>query len=629
VADAVRDAPLNEVAPELQRLLNRQSEKESQPPFCLDEIRRQTVFITMADGTALATDLYFPPKTPAPAVVTRTPYGRGNAELVRLCQGFARYGYVALAQDCRGTGESEPEHWNYLVYEPEDGAALVEWIAGESWHDGFTGGFGGSYAGMTQWCMATNSRLSAIAPEVVGLRVSRSTVRPHMFVNGFDRAVGKRGGGKPIPLTNMERAIEAETRAGGYFDAPFEQRVPTEWIEAIPDLQGLSLTAARVKLWEHYCQCTAPERERLLQCLLKVEQFTYNDHWRLLEVFEGMALFGINSLPSTSVQQLCQKIQAPALMLTGWYDWNLGDTLQSWTALQAYSRPTVAESSRLIVSPSGHNQPGYREGEAQSPELKHTIRGNLELLRSWCGAVRDRKLSSWPKVIYYLTGANEWRATSAWPVPQARPLSLYLHGGRMLSTQHPAEHAEPDEYDFDPQHPTPTVGGSILSYHYPVGSVDVAAVQNRPDILTYTSTVLETDLDVVGPIRLILYARSSATDTDFAGRLSDVFPDGRAIQLQNGMLRARYGALDGEPRPLAPQLVYCLEIDLWATAHRFKKGHRIRLDISSADFPRFDRNTNRGGASGPPLIARQRIYHDAQHPSHLLVYVLTAEVIDL
>jgi hypothetical protein len=166
------------------------------------------------------------------------------------------------------------------------------------------------------------------------------------------------------------------------------------------------------------------------------------------------------------------------------------------------------------------------------------------------------------------------------------------------------------------------MGGSIVSYVYPPGSVDVSELQRRPDVVVYTTPPLEQDLDVVGPLRLVLYASSSAADTDFAARLSDVFPDGRAIQLQNGVLRARYRNLESKPELLKPGVVYRLEIDMWATANRFRAGHRLRLDVSSADFPRFDRNANRGGEEGLPVPALQTIYHDAARPSHLLLPIL-------
>jgi uncharacterized protein len=152
--------------------------------------------------------------------------------------------------------------------------------------------------------------------------------------------------------------------------------------------------------------------------------------------------------------------------------------------------------------------------------------------------------------------------------------------------------------------------------------VDVSEAQKRADILTYTTPPLEAALDLVGPLRLHLYASSSALDTDFSARVSDVFPDGRAIQLQSGILRARYRKGDADPELLEPGRIEYFDIDLWATSNRFAKGHRLRLDICSADFPRFDRNTNRGGIVGPPLRATQTIHHDAGHPSHLLVSLI-------
>lgn len=151
----------------------------------------------------------------------------------------------------------------------------------------------------------------------------------------------------------------------------------------------------------------------------------------------------------------------------------------------------------------------------------------------------------------------------------------------------------------------------------------MSKVQKRADVLTYTSPILKQDLDVVGPLRMILYASSSAPDTDFAVRLSDVFPDGRAIALQSGVLRARYRDI-AEPEWLEPGRVYRFEVDLWATANRFKAGHRLRIDVSSADFPHYDRNSNRGGDGGEPIAAKQTIYHDPDHPSHLVVSVLNS-----
>lgn len=304
-------------------------------------------------------------------------------------------------------------------------------------------------------------------------------------------------------------------------------------------------------------------------------------------------------------------------MITGWYDWGLNDALATWSELQ--KRAIVREQSRLVITPSAHNTPGYHDGEA--PELQRTFRTSTitHLLAHWYEAVRSGLLQDWPAVCYYLMGANEWRAAEQWPPAESQALSLYLAAERQLAEAPPAG-AGSDSYIYDPNDPAPTVGGSIVSYVIRPGSVDVSKVQERADVISYTSAPLASDLDIVGPVRAVLFASSSARDTDFVVRLSYVEPDGRAIQLQNGVLRARYR--NGTPAPLEPGVIERFDIDLWATAYRFRAGQRIRIDISSSDFPRFDRNTNRCGEPGSPIIAEQRILHGGVHASHVVLHRL-------
>jgi hypothetical protein len=245
------------------------------------------------------------------------------------------------------------------------------------------------------------------------------------------------------------------------------------------------------------------------------------------------------------------------------------------------------------------------------------------MLMQWNESVRLGKTNLWPRVIYYLMGAQEWRAADQWPPAEAHPVRMYLRERGALSLEPPQSVSAPDQYTYDPTSPPLTAGGSIVSYVFHPGSVDVSHVQQRPDVLAYTSELLHEELDIAGPLRMTLYASSTAVDTDFVVRLSDVFPDGRAIQLQNGILRARYRDLPEQPALLEPGRIYALEIDLWATANRFKAGHRLRIDICSADFPRFDRNSNLGGGAGTSVPAIQRIYRDPSHPSHLTVFALS------
>jgi len=613
---------LRDIDPALETILN--GERPATIPGAT-KARPSTAYVPMRDGVRLATDVHLPDAQPAPVLVVRTPYGRADDALTFVIETYLASGYAIVAQDCRGTGKSEPDTWDYALHEVEDGPDLIDWIMRQGWCNGSLFSFGGSYAGMTQWCMAAHRAMTAIAPEVCGLRVTRSTARLHMLVNGYARAVGKGSARSAIPIAEIERAIEAETMSTGFFNEPMPTPIPAKLRERYPELADLSNKAAKEALWAIFCGLTAKDRASFVKQALCISEYTYNDHWALPYVFDALTPHGINTIPSISAEALCETVQAPALVISGWYDWNLADTLASWELLQSKGHSAVAQRSRLIVTPCAHAKPGYLDEMAQHPALRLTHRNNPTLLLRWSEAIRNKAEESWPKVVYYLMGANEWRVAREWPIPGARVAKFYLQESAGLSEVPPSPDLLPDTYVYDPLDPTPTTGGSILSFLHPCGSVDVGEVQRRADILTYTTPPLDEDVDVVGPLRLMLYVSSSAIDTDFVGRLSDVFPDGRALHLQNGILRARYRNLSGEPQPLIPDLVYLLEIDMWATANRFRAGHRIRLDISSADFPRFDRNANTGGAPGSPVRAVQTLYRDASRPSHLLLPILPSD----
>ena len=618
-----RSPRLCDISPELARILER-SRIHTPPTVAVPDVRCETVMVAMRDGVQLATDLYLPPVLPAPAIAMRTPYGRDADGYAGVFLSLARRGYVVVSQDCRGTGASEPDSWDYYMYEPEDGYDLVEWVSRQGWFDGFLGSCGGSYAGQTQWQMAVHPRMSTIIPEVSGLGVAVNTVHLHLFCDAYARSVGKGEDKVPVSRFELERVMMKETLSSGYFNEQLYEPLSEAVLARFPHVRALSPAEAKRWLWEHYCSLTCRERAEFVKQAMGTRSVS------ILEVESLPAIFGHHishdrhTLPHPDPAELCESFHAPVLLRTGWYDWGLNDALTTWDLLTRAAPEQLRSRCRFFIAPSAHNMPGYHEGMSAHPELHHNYSPitNLELHLRWFEAVREDKIDDWPNVIYYLMGANEWHVADAWPVPEARTVHLYLGSDGALSTDPPQQPSEPDRYTYDPDEPTPTVGGSIVSYAYPPGSVDVSNVQRRPDVLTYTTGPLPHDLDVVGPLRLILFASSSAVDTDFATRLTDVFPDGRAIQLQNGVLRARYR--NSEPELLEPGQIYRLEIDMWATANRFKAGHCIRIDISSSDFPRFDRNTNLGGQPGAPIAANQIIYHDPEHPSCLLLPVLGA-----
>ncbi|HEX6931798.1 MAG TPA: CocE/NonD family hydrolase [Streptosporangiaceae bacterium] len=614
---------LDEVAPEFAALL-RQPDRMASADFTVPDIKVATVMVPMRDGIRLATDVYLPPKLPAPAVVMRTPYERDADANVGAFMSLARRGFAVVSQDCRGTGGSEPDFWDYYVREPEDSYDLIEWITHQDWYDGFIGSTGGSYVGQTQWCMAMHPATSAIVPEVSGLGVGVNTVHLHMFMNAYARSMGNGDDILDVSYEDLEGIMLDETLATGYFNEPLYKPLPDAVQERIPELAGLSPYKAQQRLWAYYCSLSDADRVELIKEMTGARNVTIVEMESLSDSFGQTISHDRHTLPHTEMEAVVRSLRAPALLVSGWYDWGLNDLFATWDLLNRAAPEPLRSHNRMLIAPSSHGTAGYHEGREGHPELDRPYRtsGITEVLARWYAAVREDSLESWPTVIYYLMGANEWRAAESWPIRDAEPALYYLGAAGTLSTDEPRSSAEPDSYTYDPADPPPTKGGSIVSYVYPPGSVDVSDVQQRSDVLTYTTEPLQQDLDVVGPLRMVLFASSSAVDTDFVARLTDVFPDGRAIQLQAGALRTRYRDLEGEPSFLEPGRVYRLEIDMWATANRFKAGHRLRVDICSADFPRFDRNTNRGGEPGDPIPARQAIYHDPEHPSHLEVRVL-------
>jgi len=618
---------LRDIAPTLEDLLSFSSGSESLRNDRSEAGGPQTCMVKMRDGIQLATDIHFSLSgtTSAPTVVLRTPYGRRAEKSATLARRFCALGYVVVVQDCRGTGDSEPDAWDYYIFEPEDSFDLIEWITAQTWFNGCVFGTGGSYASATQWCMAAHPRMTAIAPEMTGLQTIATTVKPHLFVNGYPRAVGKGSVRQSIAPTEIEAAIHNETMSSGFFNRPLVTHLPEAILARFSDLACMSLPEARRELWARISKEPPAARAMLIKALMGVDEFTYVDLCSLANVFDDVVPYGVHTIPSSDERSLCERIEAPALVITGWYDWGLDDVLPSWAHLRRWARPRSAEGSRLIITPSAHHLPGYREGLSEHRELQSSHRNNVALLHRWFESVRADGASSWPRVIYYLMGANEWRVASDWPPPTVGPVLYYLHGDGGLARSAPNGDCAWSEFVYDPLNPTPTVGGSLVSYLYPVGSVDVAPVQDRDDVICFTSSLLDEDVDVVGPIKMRLFASSSAADTDFVVRLSDVFPDGRAVQLQNGVLRTRYRNAGETPTALTSDRTYELEIDMWATANRFKAGHRIRVDISSADFPRLERNSNLAGALGKPVAARQRIYHDQERASHIVLPVLPVD----
>lgn len=565
--------------------------------------------VPMRDGVRLFADVYRPAGGGAhPVLLQRTPYdksspGAGSGRLDALRA--ARAGYAVVIQDVRGRYRSEGEFYPF-ANESRDGCDTVEWAAAQSWSTGRVGMYGGSYVGATQWlaAIARPPHLAAIAPSVTshdyyeGWTYQGGALQLNFALSWALGLVLFNAGHLARRFGDLGTEVARLTRALDHFD---------EAARCLPP--GATPALARRELAPYWHDWLAhPEND---------------DYWRR---------WNIESRHDT--------LDLPALHCGGWYDIFLGGTLRNFTGMRENAASETARAGqRLIVGPWYHDRPDSRIGEVDfgvgaagaSVDLDgRTLRFFDRWLRD-----EDHGYSDEAPIDLFVMGANEWRKEGEWPLAGTRFVRHFLHsGGRArslagdgaLDTTAPG--AEPaDHFLYDPRDPVPTRGGALCCHDpgVPYGAFDQREVERRADVLVYTSAALDAPVEVIGPVTLILHAASSAPDTDFTAKLVDVAPCGRAVNLCDGIVRARYRRSTSRAEPIAPGRVYEYRIDLGATANRFLPGHRIRVEISSSNFPRFDRNPNTGEpARGEedPRPAMQSVRHDEHRPSHLLLPIV-------
>jgi putative CocE/NonD family hydrolase len=563
----------------------------------------ENIMVPMRDGVRLATDVYRPAMAGQwPVLLTRVPYNKDlrfpmpqfrekrvflelNLDVERAVQA----GYVVIAQDTRGRYASEGE-FIPLRHEETDGADTIAWAAGQPWSTGKVGMFGISYQGVTQQQAASThpAALQAIAPA----QCPAATFRPYQG-GAFLLNVA-------LTMTLMQLVagdVQRRLRLGHATTAEFE-----EVLQAQHTIQALSHQRPLIEI--ALLQKYAPYYQ---------EWLTHPDddaYWQAL-------------VPETFYEQN----MVPALTIAGWFDLFLTEDLAYYQQMKQRAGSSRArQHQHLIIGPWSHGN--FQFGFEASATKERLTDMQIRWYDSWLKGI-DNRIAQDKPVHLFVMGTNVWREEDAWPLPDTRYRSYYLHssghansaaGDGTLSPE-PAGQEPEDSYCYDPQHPVPTVGGAILGL---AGPCDQRQVEAREDVLCYTTPPLTHPLEVTGPIELVLYVSSSAVDTDFTGKLVDVSPDGRAENLTDGILRARYRDSLARPTLMEPGQVYALHLDLGATAKVFRAGHRIRLDISSSNFPRFDRNTNTGGIIAAEseeacLQAINRVHHSEVFPSHLVL----------
>lgn len=528
--------------------------------------------VRMPDGATLYADHLRPRGAGSyPTILIRTPYGRPSeaGPLGLLPSGapvlFAERGYNVIVQGTRGRFRSEGTFEPFL-HEREDGLATLDWVAAQPWFDGSLGMWGLSYYGYTQWAVAADAPpyLKAIVPAITTTRFS--------------------GGFYPQGSFTLESAVRwtsylRDTAGREAYDlATLARLLAPRRESALRAAMGGAFARADAGTGG-----PAPYFQRWLD-----EPGPDQPYWRAVDRDRGLG-----------------RVSAAVHLVAGWYDIFLPEQLADYTDLLAAGR-----SPYLTVLPRHHTaqaitSDALREGLWW---FDAHLKGRRELLER--RAVRVA-----------LMGSREWHEMDFWP-PPARATRLYLRaGGALADAPGPGG---PTRYTFDPRDPTPAIGGPVLSPEG--GPRDQRPLEARPDVLTFTGAPLPADLDVVGHVRLELFARSSLAHTDFVARLCEVAPDGRSVNVCEGLARVAPGV--GEPRPDGGLR---LEVGMWATARRLRAGHRIRLQICSGAHPRWAVNSGDGrplreGAPDGP-VAHQSIYHDPTHPSALVLPVVSAETL--
>jgi putative CocE/NonD family hydrolase len=557
----------------------------------------KNVAMKTRDGVTLRADIYRPAGDGSfPVLLTRTPYNKDNFAAFGQ-KGVAR-GFMVVAQDVRGRFASEGE-WYPFKHEIDDGYDTVEWAAALPHSNGKVGMFSGSYVGATQMLAAIGHppHLAGICPVVTASNYHENwTYQGGAFEQWFNESWTS----SLAQDTLDRRVVEAKNALVGSTVLPLKQ-YPVFNVTTPEDGQGLTRALAPYFLdW--------------------LDHPGYDSYWK-----------------QWSIEENYQNIQVPSLTIAAWYDIFQGGSIRNYLGLKAHAGNDEArKQQRLLVAIGGHSGWSRKIGDVDfGPDAPFDENAVTLDWYDYLFLGKQNQFAGDKPVTIFVMGKNEWRNEDSWPLQGAVTTSYFLHssgkansasGDGALSAA--VAHAETaDTYVYDPAIPVPTVGGPLCcdAVHLAPGPRDQREVEARSDVLVYTTPPLDQDVEVTGPITLDLFAKSSAVDTDFTGKLVDVAPDGAAINLTEGILRARYRESMSTATPIVPGQVYEYKIDLWSTSNVFLKGHRIRLEVSSSNFPRFDRNLNTGkdaSTDATMVKATNTIVHDEKHPSALILPVV-------
>ncbi len=507
---------------------------------------------------------------------------KANPRILAEAHAFVERGYIYVAMDVRGRGDSDGAFVPYFN-DGQDGYDAIEWCAAQSWSNGNVGTLGSSYPGRIQWLAALHQP-------------------PHL------RAM-------VVRVAPSDPFVETPT------GLPAPQHLC--WLHYVSGRVNQLMEAVDWdSVYEHLPLLTMDEQAGRLNTFWRndVEHARLDDYWAPL-----------------CYQTRFEQVAVPVLHISGWYDdEQIGTPLNYIGMTTRGATPEARKSQRLLMGPWGHAvNTTAKLGEVDfGPQSLIDLRGEeARWFDRWLKTPADNTATQEDAPVrIFVMGTNQWRDEQEWPLARTSWTHYYLHsngranslyGDGALSTQTPPQEAPTDGYTYDPARPVPFITEPTSSQIG--GPDDYASIERRDDVLVYVTEPLTEPVEVTGPIRVDLYASSSAPDTDFMAKLVDIWPSGFRQRLCDGMVRARFREGMDRPSLIEPGRIYRYSIDCWNTALVFKAGHRIGLEISSSAFPKYDRNLNTGeplGKTSEMATAQQRIYHDAEHPSALILPII-------
>ncbi len=589
--------------------------------------RYPETFIELKDGVKLATDIYLPKKifkrkSKCPTILVRLPYWKDMFSFVGY--GYAANGFVTVIQDIRGTGHSNGFNY-YLFTEREDGLETLDWISKQYWYNGKIGMVGASYFGITQLALSwDNKYLTCMTPAItstLNLWKDNGGLQIHALTTSIYRIMVNIVSHQDIPQVQTITKLMFERFLNPEY-ALFNKPIKKESRISLSQLKGKSIKEIQDLLVNYYNVKNFDPSKRSFDVYFKF----LNDFL----ITRGLEkdTYKMSGFLDMNIANLSQ----PVFMLAGWQDMFFEKQLKDFLDIKEKATGDARKYSRIKIGSWAHGAPGHPESKIMNGGMLSFFRDflNLNWNKYWLMEEKDAFSDiNKPSIKYWVLGRNLWRYTENWPPSNIEYRNLYIHssgkansinGDGILNFEVPKDELE-DSYSFDPMNPVITKGGRNLLILK--GAHNQKDAEKRQDVLIYTSKPLEEGLELTGQIKMILYASSTTKDTDFMVKLVDVYPRGKALNILDAGIRARYRDGEDNPSHIEAGTVYKYEIDLGNTSNYFRKGHRIRIEITSSNFPRFDINSNLGGEGEPGdyLTAEQKIYHSKEYPSHLIIPV--------